>query len=256
MLNVEQWPIERLIPYARNPRKNDAQVDRMCAAIREFGFRIPIVAKSDGTVVDGHLRLKAAQKLGLKDVPVALADELSDVQVKAFRLLANQSANWAEWDNELLALELEELKLADFDTDLIGFEAELFESQENVSVEDKYTAKATTPIYEPTGRSVRVDELYDQTKDNELAKAIHDSTVSPKEKAFLLAAAHRHTVFNYENIAEYYANASPEMQRLMEQSALVIIDIDNAIENGFVELSSRIDELRDALIREDKNDEA
>lgn len=146
MLNVEQWPIERLIPYARNPRKNDAQVDRMCAAIREFGFRIPIVAKSDGTVVDGHLRLKAAQKLGLKDVPVALADELSDVQVKAFRLLANQSANWAEWDNELLALELEELKLADFDTDLIGFEAELFESQENVPVEDKYTAKATTPI--------------------------------------------------------------------------------------------------------------
>ena len=125
MLNVEQWPIERLIPYARNPRKNDAQVDRMCAAIREFGFRIPIVAKSDGTVVDGHLRLKAAQKLGLKDVPVALADELSDVQVKAFRLLANQSANWAEWDNELLALELEELKLADFDTELIGFEAEL-----------------------------------------------------------------------------------------------------------------------------------
>ena len=87
-------------------------------------------------------------------------------------------------------------------------------------------------------------------------KAIHDSTVSPKEKAFLLAAAHRHTVFNYENIAEYYANASPEMQRLMEQSALVIIDIDNAIENGFVELSSQIDELRDALIREDKNDEA
>lgn len=256
MLNVEQWPIERLIPYARNPRKNDAQVDRMCAAIREFGFRIPIVAKSDGTVVDGHLRLKAAQKLSLKDVPVALADELSDVQVKAFRLLANQSANWAEWDNELLALELEELKLADFDTDLIGFEAELFEPQEDVPVEDKYTAKATTPIYEPTGRSVCVDELYDQTKDNELAKAIHDSIVSPKEKAFLLAAAHRHTVFNYENIAEYYANASPEMQRLMEQSALVIIDIDNAIENGFVELSSRIDELRDALIREDKNDEA
>jgi hypothetical protein len=112
-LKVEQWPIDRLIPYARNPRKNDAQVDRMCAAILEFGFRIPIVARSDGSIVDGHLRLKAARKLGLKDVPVALADELSDVQVKAFRLLANQSANWAEWDNELLALELEELKASD-----------------------------------------------------------------------------------------------------------------------------------------------
>jgi ParB-like chromosome segregation protein Spo0J len=61
-LKVEQWPIDRLIEYARNPRKNDAKVDQMAAAIREFGFRIPIVAKSDGSVVDGHLRLKAARK--------------------------------------------------------------------------------------------------------------------------------------------------------------------------------------------------
>jgi ParB-like chromosome segregation protein Spo0J len=58
MLNVEHWPLERLIPYARNPRKNDDAVDRMCAAIREFGFRVPIIARSDGGVVDGHLRLK------------------------------------------------------------------------------------------------------------------------------------------------------------------------------------------------------
>lgn len=123
-LKVEQWPIERLIPYARNPRKNDAQVDRMVSAIKEFGFRIPVVAKSDGTVVDGHLRLKAAQKLGLKEVPVALADELTEAQVKAFRLLANKSANWAEWDDELLKLELKELKELDFDLALTGFDAE------------------------------------------------------------------------------------------------------------------------------------
>ena len=63
-LVVEDWPVARLIPYARNPRKNDHAVERMCGAIREFGFRIPIVARSDGTVVDGHLRLKAAQRLG------------------------------------------------------------------------------------------------------------------------------------------------------------------------------------------------
>jgi len=81
MLTVETWPVDRLIPYARNPRKNDAVVDQMCSAIKEFGFRIPIVAKSDGTVVDGHLRLKAAQRLGLVDVPVALADDLSEAQI-------------------------------------------------------------------------------------------------------------------------------------------------------------------------------
>ena len=123
MLTVEHWPLERLIPYARNPRKNDQAVDRMCAAIREFGFRIPVVARSDGTVVDGHLRLKAAIRLGLPDVPVALADDLTEAQIKAFRLLANRSAAWAEWDDELLALELNDLQEVGFDLALTGFDA-------------------------------------------------------------------------------------------------------------------------------------
>ena len=122
-LKVEMWPIERCIPYCRNPRKNDEVVDKMVSAIKEFGFRIPIVAKSDGSVVDGHLRLKAAQKLGMTEVPVALADELTDAQVKAFRLLANKSANWAEWDDDLLRLELTELHDMDFDLELTGFNA-------------------------------------------------------------------------------------------------------------------------------------
>ena len=121
-LTVETWPIERCIAYARNPRKNDAQVDRMASAIREFGFRIPIVARSDGEVVDGHLRLKAAQKLGLKEVPVALADELTEAQVKAFRILANKSANWAEWEPDMLRLEFEELQAMDFNLEMTGFE--------------------------------------------------------------------------------------------------------------------------------------
>lgn len=111
-----------LIAYARNPRKNDSVVDQMVSCIKEFGFRIPIVAKSDGTVVDGHLRLKAAKKLGLKEVPIVIADDLSEAQIKAFRLVANQSANLAEWDDELLKLELEDLKDADFDLELTGFD--------------------------------------------------------------------------------------------------------------------------------------
>ena len=123
-LTVEMWPIERCVAYARNPRKNDAQVDRMASAIKEFGFRIPIVARSDGSLVDGHLRLKAAQKLGLKEVPVALADELTEAQVKAFRILANKSANWAEWDTDLLKLELEELHALDFNLEMTGFDAQ------------------------------------------------------------------------------------------------------------------------------------
>lgn len=123
MLTFENWPIEKLIPYARNPRKNDAVVDRMVSAIREFGFRIPVVAKSDGTVVDGHLRLKAANILGLKEIPVVLADELTDAQVKAFRILANRSASWADWDPELLKIELEELQTLRFPLEMTGLDA-------------------------------------------------------------------------------------------------------------------------------------
>ena len=115
------WPIEQFVFYARNPRKNDAAVDRMCASIREFGFKIPVLARSDGTVVDGHLRIKAARKLGswpggdVTGIPVLLCDEWSEAQVKAFRLMVNRSVAWADWDEELLALELQELSEADFD---------------------------------------------------------------------------------------------------------------------------------------------
>lgn len=121
-MQIQYWPIDRLIPYARNPRKNDDAVPRMAGVIQEFGFKVPIVAKSDGSVIDGHLRLKAAQKLGMTEVPVVLADEWTPAQVKAFRLAVNRSAEWAEWDDELLALELQDLKLEDFDLSLIGFD--------------------------------------------------------------------------------------------------------------------------------------
>src|SRR5450631_4054040 len=119
---IEIWPIEKLVPYARNPRKNDAAVDRMCASIREFGFKIPMLARSDGEVVDGHLRLKAARKLGRTEIPVILCDEWSAAQVKSFRIMVNRSVAWADWNEELLSLELLDLKGLDFDLSLTGFE--------------------------------------------------------------------------------------------------------------------------------------
>src|ERR1700691_5465765 len=126
--HIEYWLIERLVFYARNPRKNDAAVDRMCSSIREFGFKIPVLARSDGNVVDGHLRLKGARKVeswpggDITGIPVILCDEWTDAQVKAFRILVNRSATWAEFDDELLSLELEELAEADFDLPLTGFD--------------------------------------------------------------------------------------------------------------------------------------
>ena len=123
MQGLEHWPTDKLIDYARNPRKNDHAVDRVSAAIKEFGFRVPIIAKSDGLVVDGHLRLKAAKKLGLVTVPVLLADDLSPAQIKAFRLSVNKMAELAEWDDEMLAVELTDLYTDGFNMELIGFDA-------------------------------------------------------------------------------------------------------------------------------------
>lgn len=122
-LTIEQWPIDRLAPYVKSARKNDGAVDRMCSSIREYGFRIPVLARSDGEVIDGHLRLKAARKLGLQELPVIVCDDWTPAQVKAFRLLVNRSASWAEWDPELLALEFAELDELDFDLSFTGFDS-------------------------------------------------------------------------------------------------------------------------------------
>jgi len=155
-LIFEHWPIDRLIEYARNPRKNDHAVEQMAAAIQEFGFRIPCIAQSDGKLVDGHLRLKAARKLGLETIPVLLADDLTPAQIKAFRLLANRSATWANWDDELLGLELAELQEAGFDLELTGFTEEEWDdliagdgSEEGLTDEDAVPEVAETAISKP-----------------------------------------------------------------------------------------------------------
>src|ERR1017187_10133635 len=99
---IQIWHIDRLVFYARNARKNDAAVDRMCASIREFGFKVPVLARSDGTLVDGHLRIKGARKLGISEIPAILCDEWTELQVKALRLMVNRSVTWADWDEDLL----------------------------------------------------------------------------------------------------------------------------------------------------------
>lgn len=111
---------------------------------------------------------------------------------------------------------------------------------------EKYTNKTDIPQYEPTGKTPKISELVDERKTNELLEEIKGSEVSAEEREFLTKAACRHLAFNYRKIAEYYASASAEMQNLMEKSALVIIDYEDAIKNGYARLSKRMKELRKA----------
>jgi len=227
-----------LIPYIRNPRKNDQAVDAISASIKEFGFLVPIVIDKEGVIVAGHTRTKAAQKLGLAEVPCLVADNLTPEQIKAFRILDNKLSEKAEWDFELLQLELAELPGFDFEKFEVDFsEVEIDDLEE---LDDNYSRKVEAPIYEPKNIKPQLGTVYNATKTNELISKIEGAKISKDEKDFLIAAARRHTVFNYQLIADYYAQATKEVQELMEQSALVIIDFNKAIESGFVKLTEEI----------------
>ena len=122
-LCVAAWPIDKVIPFARNARKIPASaVDKVAASIKEFGWRQPIVVDREGVIICGHTRLLAARKLGIEQVPVHVAENLSPAQVRAYRLMDNRSHEETDWDLELLGPELEELRDLDFDLTLTGFE--------------------------------------------------------------------------------------------------------------------------------------
>lgn len=117
----------------------------------------------------------------------------------------------------------------------------IFGQEEVGLLEDgKYTTKIEAPIYEPKNAKPHVLELYDRTKAQRLINEIEASDLPDDEKTFLINAAYRHTVFNYERIADYYAHAEPATQRMMERSALVIIDFEKAVQNGYVRLCDGI----------------
>lgn len=119
-MEVIEISVDKLIPYVNNPRLNDDAVDHVAASIKEFGFKVPVIVDKDNVIVTGHTRLKAAKKLGLKTVPCIKADDLTEQQVKAFRLADNKVSELSLWDLDKLTLELEgitDLEMVDF-----GFE--------------------------------------------------------------------------------------------------------------------------------------
>jgi site-specific DNA-methyltransferase (adenine-specific) len=124
MQSIEDRPVHSVKPYENNPRVNDHAVDAVAASIKEFGFRTPILCDGDGVIIAGHTRLKAAKKLGLKTVPVIMADDLPPEKVQALRIADNQLASLATWDETLLELELSALQAVDYDLSILGFDEE------------------------------------------------------------------------------------------------------------------------------------
>jgi hypothetical protein len=248
---VERWAIDRLVPYARNARTHsDEQISQIAASIKEWGWTTPVLVDEQGGIIAGHGRTLAAQRLKMKEVPVMVAKGWSDAKKRAYIIADNKLAQNADWDNIMLSLELEELDGLGFDLDLTGFTPEeileltSFDADDEQIDQSKYTKKIDAPVYTPSGDCPAINELYDKVKYEQLtAKIYQDPEIKSEIKEFLLAAAARHVRFDFEQIAEFYAHASPDIQQLMEDSALVIIDFDKAIANGYVKLSQSISDV-------------
>lgn len=135
-------------PYEKNPRKNDDSVDYVANSIKEFGFKQPIVIDKDGVIVAGHTRYKAAKKLGLKEVPCIVADDLTDEQIKAYRIADNKVGELSEWDFGLLGIELDSIE--DIDMSDFGFVDDVFDEtdlDDEDMTEEKFSCKFTFKSY-------------------------------------------------------------------------------------------------------------
>ena len=184
-------------------------------------------------IIAGNMRYRACKELGYKELPCyVLPEETPAEKLREYAIKDNIGFGADDFDLLMNEWDIDELK--DWGYELPNDIAE---------TNNPYTTKTDVPQYEVQGENPLITDLYDSEKSEELIVEIKQSNVSEKEKEFLIEAAKRHIVFNYKKIAEYYASATEEMQGLMEKSALVIIDIDNAIANGYVELSKNLEKL-------------
>ena len=151
-MKIENADINTIKPYENNPRKlKDSAIEKVAMSLKEYGFRQPIVVDKDRIIVVGHTRYRASKKLGLKEVPITIADNLTPEQINAYRIADNRTAEESEWDSELLKMEIKELEAKDFKLDLLGFNEDqlndmLFEEKQGLTDEDEVPEAPEEPI--------------------------------------------------------------------------------------------------------------
>ena len=164
-MNITKMRISELKEYENNPRLiNEEAIERVTASIKEFGFKVPIIVDEENVIVAGHTRKLAAQSIGIDEVPVIIADDLTEEQIKAFRLADNKVSEFSEWDFELLYSEMETL---DIDMDLFGFDEEL----PDIDIDDVFSEEPETPKVNKlkwNGGEIEINVSDDQTLTDKL----------------------------------------------------------------------------------------
>jgi hypothetical protein len=255
---IEYVPLSKVVPALRNPKLHaEADLDK---SVGRFGYTEPVLLdERTGRLVAGHGRIDSLKRLKEKGgeppegvqvqgkewaIPVTRGwASRNDSEAEAYLLASNQLTIAGGWDEEKLEEMLRDLA-ATQSLDGAGWDEKELEKLLAESAGDGlYTGKVEAPIYKPTGEKPKVSELYDTERLRLLTREIDEATdITEEERVFLRMAATRHLTFDYQNIAEFYAHASAPLQRLMEQSALVIIDFKQAIELGFVKMAEALAE--------------
>lgn len=256
-----------LKPDPKNPRIHGSRnIGQIAYSLQTFGPARSIAIDENNVVLAGNGVVEAAQQIGVEYVRVydrasgVLSDPpaegedyifavrisgLTEKEKRQYAVADNRTAELAEWDTEILeALAAEGVELTDWwfddELDVLLGDPDEFDGGGEGDGENPYTQKIDTPIYTPTmDEPPALNDLYDTGKRDALVAVIETTALPEEVRAFLLTAAERHVVFDYRNIAEYYAHAAPDVQALMEESALVIIDAEKAIEYGYVRARDR-----------------
>lgn len=243
-MKIEKIKVDEIIPYADNAKLHpERQIEQIRSSILEFGFNDPIAIDENNVVIEGNGRLMAIKDLGFKEVDCIRIEGLTEDQKRAYILVHNQLTMNTGFDIDILNRELEKIK--GIDMKQFDFELDIdFDTDIDTGEGTQYSTKVEIPQYEPTGECPDIWELVDTAKADSFLEEIREANVTDDEKDFLIKATRRLYEFNYRKIAEYYAQATPEMQELMEHLILVIIDFDNAIAYGYAQLSADLEEMR------------
>ena len=255
-LETEIISIDLVHPHPRNVRQGD--VGAISQSLQAHGQYKPITyQKSTGRILAGNHTWKAAKALGWQTI-IASAKICDDEEALRILLIDNRSSDLATYDSDGLIDLLKELEGTALSLEGTGFDGDALDElisdaekdQQLKDDLDKYTQSIKAPHYEIVGEQPAISELCDLTKYSELVAKIEKANIDPETTEFLLSAATRHIVFNYQKIAEFYPHQTAKIQKLMEGSALVIIDAQDAIANGYATFANTMNDLLNSDLNE------